>query len=329
MLLLGLLMAGCASTAARERPADTGPPPLIAAVRGVVPGSPPDAPGPVRRAWETLRLGDLEAARRAVDALDLATTGPDAEALRGFLALQAGGVERARTAFQTVLADAPEHAQALLGMGLLAEVEDDRDAALGYHRRALEADPTLPEATVHVRILQLREARAALLEGEAARSGGDPAAARAAYERAVELAPELLAGYLRLADLARAADEPETAVRWLRQARDRVGPVRPVLEPLARALQQAEEHAEAYDVALELRDMAPEDPEIRELVTRARELFETTSLPEQYRALEEAEVVRREDLAALIAIRMPFLADLIEEAFVVRIDADTGAVSIE
>lgn len=324
VVLLALLLAGCASTGTRDAPVATGPPPELRAVRGVVPAAPAEAPDAVRRAWEALRRGETAAARAEVDAMGVeAAATPDAEALRGFLALQAGDVERARMAFQTVLADVPHHPPALVGMGLLAEVEDDRQAALDFHRRALEADPTLPEAAVHLRILQLGEAREALLEGESAEAAGDRAAARSAYERAVDLAPELLAGYLRLAELARDAGDPQAAVEWLRRARGRVGDVRPVLEPLARALQEAEEHAEAWDVALELQEMAPEDPEIDELVARARELFETTSLPEQYRELEEADVVRREDLAALIAIRMPFLADLVEEPLEGVIITDT------
>lgn len=321
--LLTVLLTGCASTAEPARPEDRGPPPGLRAAPGVVPTPPVGAPDPVHRAWEMLRRGDVAGASAAVQAFGPGADGPDAAALQGFLALQTGDVGRARTAFQTVLADVPEHPAALFGMGLLAEADHDRQAALEFHRRALEADPTVPEAAVHLRILELEAARAALLEGESAVSAGDAAAARAAYERVVELAPEVLTGYLRLAELAREGGSPELAVEWLRRARDRVGGIRPVLEPLARALQEAGEHAEAYDVALELRDLAPADPEIRELVTRARELFETTSLPDEYRALESADVIHREDLAALIAIRMPFLAELVEEPLEGVIITDT------
>ena len=72
---------------------------------------------------------------------------------------------KARDAFDAVLADEPNHPQALYGRAMLAARADQTDAALAYFQRALAADPNFLDArryqaVLHARRGQLEQATA-------------------------------------------------------------------------------------------------------------------------------------------------------------------------
>ena len=89
-------------------------------------------------------------------------------------------------------------------------------------------------------------------------------------------------------------------------------------------LQDNGDYGDAYSVFQALEDVVPGDPDVRSLVAAARELYFTTDLPEEYRALEQKPVILREDLAALIAIQLEGLGERVQEPLtgVIMIDID-------
>jgi len=307
------VLAGCATTVERGT-LEAGPPPTRHLVPGPaeVPPPPADVAAEVRDAWVVLRSGDPGAAAQA-----LATASPGvrdsaaAQTVLGFVALSRGQMIEAEDHFQRALAASPGSAPALYGLGFAAEARRDRTAALDAYERATRADPGLTAAAVRLQILELEQAQALIADGELAEAGGDEATALAAYREANDLGPELVVPYLRIAAIERRNRRLEEAVRWLRDARDRIGDRRVILRPLAETLQESGAYAEAYDVFESLQEVAPDDAEVRALVAAARELYLTAELPEEYRDLENKVEILREDLAALLAIRLPNLGERI------------------
>ncbi len=310
----GLLMAGCATTTgAGIRPTTAGETLRFEAGLADVPAPPSGLQGPVADAWESLRQGNLVVAEQTLATLPAEDSGTaPAFTVRGFAELARGAQSAAGAHFQQALEVQQDYAAALYGLGFVAEASGARVAALQRYQQALQTEPTLAEASVRLRAVELAMAHASLVSGETLDSSGDPDGAIAAYREAIRLGPDLLRAYLRLAALYSAAGDDDEAVRVLRDARNRVGDLRQVLEPLGLALQRTGAHADAYDIFQRLREVAPNDPEVRNLVAEARRLYETTSLPEPYRRLEEKQVLQRGDLASLIAIRIPGLEDLVE-----------------
>jgi tetratricopeptide (TPR) repeat protein len=309
---LSMALTACATTATRTAPAPT--PELVR--RFVldyehVPAPPDGLTGEVRDAWQALRAGDDATAQRLVDTATASGAGIDT--VGGFLLLARGATTEARSRFQRALAAEPGDAPALYGLGFVAEAEGDRESGLDWYRQAVAADPTLSPAAVRLQVLRLEEAQALIAEGERAEAAGEGERALASYEAALELAPDVLEPYLRIAAIESRGGRHDAAVRTLRAARDRVGELRLVLEPLGQALQASSAYAEAYDVFQALQEVAPDDPAVRAQVAAAREMYFTTSLPEPYRELESKAEITREDLAALIAIRLESLADLVDE----------------
>lgn len=290
-----------------------------------VPRAPSDLVADIRPAWDALRAGDSVAARAALELASPAsrdTAGANTAA--GLLSLSSGAAEDAGARFQQALAQSPDYPIALYGLGFVAEAQGNRVAALDWYRRAVVADPSLSAAAVRLQVLELEHAQALIAQGERAAAAGDDAGALMAYESARRLGPDILEPYLRIAEIQRLAGNLDDAVRTLRAARDQIGELRIILEPLGRALQDNDEYGDAYGVFQTLEDVVPGDREVRDMVATARELYFTSDLPEEYRMLEQKPVIVREDLAALIAIQLEGLGERVDDPLtgVIMIDID-------
>ncbi len=321
-----MMLAACATTNARTTPsaADT------LARRYVldyahVPGAPSDLVADIQVVWAALRAGDSLGARQALELASPASRDTaGANTAEGLLLLSRGASAEARTRFQQALAQSPDYPIALFGLGFLAEALGNRVAGLDSYRRAVAADPSLSVAAVRLQVLELEQAQELIARGEQAEANGDRAAALFSYESARSLGPDILEPYLRIAEIQRLSGDLDAAVRTLRAARDQIGELRIILEPLGRALQDNGEYGDAYGVFQALEDMVPGDPEVRDMVATARELYVTSDLPEEYRMLEQKSVIIREDLAALIAIQLEDLDGRVGEPLtgVIMIDID-------
>ena len=290
-----------------------------------VPPAPGDLAPDIQPAWAALRAGDSLEARQV---LDLATTESrdtaGANTAEGLLLLASGATAEAYSCFQRAVAQSPDYPIALYGLGFLAEAQGDRAAGFNWYRQAVNADPGLSAAVVRLQVLELEEAQELVSQGEQAEEAGATAAALVAYESALQLGPNILEPYLRIAEIQRRSSNLDSAVRTLRLARDRIGELHVILEPLGRALQDNGEYGDAYGVFQALEDIVPGDPKVRALVEVAGELYFTSDLPVEYRGLELKPMIVREDLAALIAIQLEDLRERVRESLsgVIMIDID-------
>jgi tetratricopeptide (TPR) repeat protein len=290
-----------------------------------VPPAPGDLAPDIQPAWAALRAGDSIEARQV---LDLVTTESrdtaGANTAEGLLLLASGATAEAYSCFQLAVAQSPDYPIALYGLGFLAESQGDRAAAFNWYRQAVNADPGLSAAVVRLQVLELEQAQELISQGEQAEAAGATATALIAYESALQLGPNILEPYLRIAEIQRRSSSLDSAVRTLRLARDRIGELHVILEPLGRALQDNGEYGDAYAVFQALEDIVPGDPKVRALAEVAGELYFTSDLPVEYRGLEQKSMIVREDLAALIAIQLEDLRESVRESLsgVIMIDID-------
>ncbi|MBE20628.1 MAG: hypothetical protein CL481_00315, partial [Acidobacteria bacterium] len=264
-----------------------------------VPPAPGDLASDIQPVWAALRAGDRIEARQV---LDLATPASrdtaGANTAEGLLLLASGATAEAYSCFQLAVAQSPDYPIALYGLGFLAETQGDRAAGFNWYRQAVNADPSLSAAAVRLQVLELEQAQELVAQGEQEEAAGATPAALIAYESALQLGPNILEPYLRIAEIQRHSSNLDSAVRTLRLARDRIGELHVILEPLGRALQDNGEYGDAYGVFQALEDVAPGDPKVRTLVEVAGELYFTSDLPAEYRSLEQKPMIVREDLAA-------------------------------
>ncbi|WP_380785347.1 aspartyl/asparaginyl beta-hydroxylase domain-containing protein [Sphingomonas sp. R86521] len=102
--------------------------------------------------------------------------------------------------FDRILAVEPNHAIALNGRGMVA-LADDPNAAIGFFRRAAEADPQAPALRINL--------------ATAARAVGDRVLERTALLAALDCDQRHLMALVRLAELhERCGEDAEAAARW-------------------------------------------------------------------------------------------------------------------
>ncbi|HKD18728.1 MAG TPA: protein kinase [Thermoanaerobaculia bacterium] len=148
---------------------------------------------------------------RRVDAFE-----SHARGRRLFLRLAKGSFDEARAAFEEAIAADPEHAPALAGLSAVHAMRftfltdpAELDAAAGYARRAIAADPNLGEPRVWLGYALMRQGRWEEAEQQERRAGelepgnpyafyfgacvfhfsGHPASARPLFQRALEIDP--------------------------------------------------------------------------------------------------------------------------------------------
>ncbi len=154
-------------------------------------------------------LVDHGNAARALAGLDtLVVAHPEdleARVLRAEALIALGKPDPARWALTAVVGEAspPAAAYRMLAALLLAEGRFGEAA-----QRAAEGEAIAPE-----------DPELAHLHGEAARDAGDPDAARAAFQRERDLAPDRVEPWLALGDLELRAGLPDAALPWFEQAR--------------------------------------------------------------------------------------------------------------
>lgn len=299
---IGLLGAALLLAAACTTPGGSGPAtapsaaaPAIAAAE--IPPPSATASAPVRDAWVRLQAGETLPPGLEDGSAAAAT-------LEGFRLLRGGNVPGAQVAFERALTDAAAPAEAAYGMGLVARHQGRGEIALQWFRRALERSPELARADLAARRLSLERLEEALGRAEALEAAGEGEGAVALYRSSIDAAPWVAGTYVRLAALYRASGRTDESVAVLEEGRRRTADDPVIVELLAEAYLRGERYAEATEAFDRLADLRPEDGSVRERAAEARARYEEAVLPPEYRDLESRQTVRREELAAALAINL-------------------------
>ena len=291
--------------------------PAADAVR--VPPPPDGLSTSLRPSWQALFEGDPSRALGLLaDSEPSGRRSPEAVTLAGFLANAAGDAAGARRRFEQAVALAPEFAPALYGRAISAEAGGDPQEAMWWLRRAAFVDPEMTEAVVALHIAQLERARELLRDidkrdhGNGSRNGngdgGDDVLDD--YRLVIQIAPHLLPPYFELASAYRQRGDIAGALAVLEQAQRHVGDVPVVLARLSALYLESGEHARAVDCLERLAALQPRDLGVERRLAAARDKHEIATLPESFRDVEGATVIYREQLAALLAVRLPELSEL-------------------
>jgi tetratricopeptide (TPR) repeat protein len=261
----------------------------------------------LEKAWQRVLAGDERAIR---DYRKILSKRPDLLAAQTGLAyawLREEQLRPAETAFEAVLARRPDHFPALVGAGSTAFRRGELDQALGFYRRALETAPSDPVVRTRAASLKLQATERHMAAAEGARASGDDETAAREYQAALEVAPEVAGMRLALADLLLAQGEGTKAVATLRADPSGDRQVRLRLAAVLQGLGRYEEARTAYRAVLA---EDPSDAEAQQGERAAQEALDFQSQPEEYRRIGQASHARREDLAALIAVKVSALSRL-------------------
>lgn len=319
-----LLASGCASSGAA--PATVATLTVARLAPAQVPSPPPGSSAAISEAWNAVRAPSLLEAIAAVGRVPPAdASSAHGSALVGFLALRRGDLRASQDAFGTALAASPALAEAAYGMGLVAQREDRLDLARQWYRTALDADAGLTRAAVAMRSIDLDGVNLLLSQAEAAAKAGRTDVAVSTYRDAIALAPDIEGPYIHLALLYEEGGDAAAAIATLEQGLRSAGERPGTLEQLAGLYQRAGRVAEASDAYERLSAALPGDERVAALAVTARRLYETESLPAEYRELAAKAEISREELAAILALNLRGLEELMgEPRGVIIVDSGNG-----
>ena len=272
--------------------------------------------------WQALLTGELATSARLLEGLGRQhRDSPSLDAVIGYLELRMGNRQTAENRFVVALEKEPKMAAAQVGWFLAALAADHEEAAFERLRLLSRDHPDSPLIKEYMPTLQLKLAETKLQEARSLRDKNNYREAAAVYRQALKIAPEASGLAVEVAKVELAAGEPQPAAEHAAQAIE--------LEPrnveayrlrgdALRAMGDLELALEAYRQAM---FRSPDDRSIATLYQQTKRAFERESLPSQYFSIAESAQLSREQLAALLFVKLrPAFGDAPRRASVIATD---------
>lgn len=254
--------------------------------------------------WLWLQAGDLKAAERNFEAaLELSADFYPAEAGLGYVGLAKKDLDEAATHFDRAVVANPRYIPALVGKGEALLGLGDRDLALKSLEAAVVADPNLGALRTRIEVLRVRGLQDDVADARKATEAGKFEEARRLYDRAIAASPESPFLYRETADVARRQGDLDSALRQAQKAVDLeptdaraqvlIGDIYEAQKDLVKAIA-------AYEAALPLE---PNEALERKIET-LREGLALAAMPTEFQSIESSTLLSREQLAALVGVRL-------------------------
>jgi tetratricopeptide (TPR) repeat protein len=304
----GLTLALCAGCG----PKVLEPPPTVAVARYpdfIFPTAPADLGTPAaqerhRAGWMWLQAGDLKAAERNFEAaLKAAETFYPSEVGLGYVEVARRDQNAAVNHFDRAVVANPRYAPALVGRGDALLALGQRDMALKSFEAAVVADESLAPLRTRIEVLRVRGQQEDVDAARKAAESGHFEEAFRAYERAIAASPESPFLYRELADVVRRRGDLDAALQHAEKA-SQLDPsdarAHIIIGEIFEAKQDPLKAVAAYEaaVALERSDA------IERKIEGLREALALAAMPTEFHAIETSPNVSREQLAALVGVRL-------------------------
>jgi tetratricopeptide (TPR) repeat protein len=257
--------------------------------------------------WRWLQAGDPRAAERNFQAaLKQAPDFYPAAAGLGYAALARKDEKEAVEHFDRAVVANPRYAPALVGRGEALLALGDRQMALASLEAAMAADPRLEGLKSRVDVLRFQAQQEGVARARTLAEAGKLAEARTAYEAALAASPQSPFLHRELAFVEHRDGNLQAALAHALEAA-KLDPYDARSLALAGEIYEAqgdyERAREAYasSVALE------PNPALAEKIEGLRARAAFAAMPEEYRLIGTSPTVTREQLAALLGVRLEAL----------------------
>jgi tetratricopeptide (TPR) repeat protein len=275
--------------------------------------------------WLWLQAGDLKAAERNFEAaMKLSTDFYPSEAGLGYVNLAKKDHESAAEHFDRAIVVNPRYVPALVGRGEALLALGQRDMALKSLEAAVVADPNLGALRNRIAVLRTRGQQEDVAAARKAAESGRVDDARAAYERAIAASPDSPFLYRELADVHRRQGNLDAALQQATRAAELdptdvraqvlIGEIHEARKDVPRAIA-------AYGSALALE---PNDA-VEKKVESLREAVVLANMPAQFQEIEGSVGLSREQLAALVGVRLDDLLKRVQSRTPVVITDTRGS----
>jgi tetratricopeptide (TPR) repeat protein len=278
--------------------------------------------------WLWLQAGDLKAAERNFQAaLKLSNDFYPAEAALGYVGLAKNDQDQALDHFARAIVANPRYAPALVGRGEALLALGQREMALASFEAAVGTDPNLSALRTRIEVLRVRGQQEDVAAARKASEAGRLDEARRLYEEAITASPESPFLYRELAAVLRQQGALDEALPQAARAAE-LDPTDPRAQVLLGEVHEARKElpnaVSAYEAALALEWSDALERRIETL----REALALAAMPAEFQQIESASALSREQLAALVGVRLDDLLKRVQRPNPVVITDTRGSWAV-
>jgi Tfp pilus assembly protein PilF len=255
----------------------------------------------VKEAWDALKAGRAEQARKLVSKLGAAS--PAYAVGLAYADLLLGDLAHAEEGFKASLWSFPDMTPARIGLAQIYESRRESEKAFSEYLEILKKDPDDRWAKPRFEALRDDLAKAAMANARVALAAGDRETAKREFLKVLLFAPDTAEAHLDLARIYRQEKNAASALLHFKAAMEGRTADKALLREYAEYLADSGELGQSLDILEKLAALEPRDAAVGKRIEELKARLGIYELPNQYSDIPSLEAVAREDLAALIGIK--------------------------
>ena len=253
-------------------------------------------------AWDSLRQGWIDKAEKAF--LRLGPASPLYNNGLGYVFLLRDDFPSAEGYFNLAVEENPGSLLAHLGLTQLYQKTGDEDKTFNELREVLKIDPANAWAKQGYEYLKNKKTDQAIEEARAAVARGDSEAGKESYLKALHYSPDSLPTHLALARLYRDEGKLSSSLVHLKAASNGQPENIEILGEYAETLAEAKNYEQSLEIYQKILELDSGNQEAQEQVEALKSRLGIFEIPSLYNEIPLAPAITREDLAALLAVRL-------------------------
>jgi tetratricopeptide (TPR) repeat protein len=256
----------------------------------------------VEDAWNNLKQGRAAKAEKIL--AKLGSANPFYDTGLGYAALLVDNLPLAEQHFQQTVREHPEMTLARLGLGQLYQKAGKEEQAYNEYIEVLKRDPENGWALKESDAIRVKKTAELLKAGKAYAEAGNKEKGKESYLEALHYSPKSQEAHLALARLYREEASYQNALFHLRTANANDPKNKNILRDYADTLYLAEQFPRSLDIYERLLELDPQSKPVKDRIETLKNKLGIIELPSQFNNIGSSEAVTKEDMAALIGIKL-------------------------
>lgn len=256
----------------------------------------------VEEAWSNLRKGEGGKAEKAISRLGAQS--PVHDVGLGYAYLLLNKFQAAEEVFKKALKKYPDWGLIHAGLAQAYQKTGREDQAFSELREILKREPEHPWAKPQYETLKKKKVEESLREAKNSLRDGNLEKSKEALLKALFYSPQLTEAHLNLADIYQKENNLQSALLHLKAA-NMIEPENiDILKNYAETLFQADRKAKSLEIYEKLQERDPENREIAGRIESLKSALGIFELPSQYNSIPFSKAISKEEIAALIAVKL-------------------------
>jgi len=262
----------------------------------------------MEEAWDFLRQGRPDKAEKAF--LRLGPESPLYAVGLAYVSLVREDFPAAEENLKLALTENPGSLLAHLGLAQFYQKTGEDDKEFNELREVLKVDPLNSWAKEGYERLKSQKTEQAVASAREAAARGENETAKEFYLKALHFSPEAVETHLALAGLYKSENKIPSALVHLKAAVEGAPDNIEALQIYAETLAEAKQYDRSLGIYQRVLDLDSQNQAARRQVEKLKNKLGIVELPSRYNDIPLAAAVTREDIAALLAVK---LRDVLEE----------------